>query len=241
MRKLTAENKRVLTESNWSYSKLDIYNTCQASFYERYINGKYITSENQFFGNALHEFLERKIKNEAVLAADIFEKHKVDQKEFKKFHDCCKDIKFFLKHEIFKKEGRLVPELEIVERIGDFNLKFKMDIFIEQEDKVLIYDLKSTKTSMYANDHVDQLKIYRYICQKKFGKEAETYLYYPVPDELLKLTFPLEDTFEVSLIDNIKKVINQDTEFVEQPHRFCAWCPFVDCCTKYQSGECKNV
>lgn len=141
---------------------------------------------------------------------------------------CLDNGRKFIETQVFPFEFR--PEEKLIEEIYGKKFIFIIDLLVFRNDKIYLYDYKTSKNANYADDHRYQMAFYKYIVSKKYPeKEIIVNLFFPKVNKTIlleKLKFDLRSYFK-----DVNTIL-ETKNFQPTIHKFCDWCAYK------KSGDC---
>jgi superfamily II DNA or RNA helicase len=181
----------ILKQFNLSYSAYNTYKTSPLQFYFQYIKKANPTDKGfQVYGdagNVVHESIEEYIKTGKDIFHETWVKYDIDNQTgmrgVKLSYNNYKQMFENAKQICCNFSGKVEVEKEIQVQIHGMNIKAFLDIYIEAEPYVFIYDWK-TNTSGDAEKHKSQRLFYSWLIWKTQGKFSHTKWFYLACDKV---------------------------------------------------------
>lgn len=232
---------------DFSYSRIDTYNSCPAKYFYSYIQKEpRSTNAAALLGNVVHSVLENTLENEKELSlAELQDEYNSNIKSWDtnniisnelinvgkvildNFYDENQDTKFNI----------LDKEMEFDFIIGSYRVRGFIDRVDVFGNRIYIVDYKTGKWEVALKDVATnlQLGIYALAISELFpGKEVYAELYYLRSGKKKGHLFTSEEIFLVKkrLVENIQKIINDNNFIPTTNTRICSYCEHA------QSGAC---
>ena len=245
------ENEFIISNMQWSFSKLNSYYTCPYEWHEKYIMCQ--RGENGFFGeygSCCHDILERYAKGEISL----FEISQAYEEQFMKtvVHDAPPNKYVDIKQSYFEKgldyfdnidldldEYEILGvEKEVHFKIGDKEFVGFIDLLLKEKEtgKIIILDHKSASIKILKNGKVSksdeahvrefirQLCLYAIPTIEEYGKVDELWWNLFKEKKWLKIPWTQEDQDEaIEWAKNTIQLIEQDNDFACNPDFYYCW------------------
>lgn len=227
-----------------NYSKIQTYKTCGRKYDLKY-NQKFNTvlESGMDFGSSLHAAINtlhqnylthKKIQYTEKELRQIIEVNWIDlktkRKETKELQNTA--IKYLFSYHT-KNQGlyRYITFSEKSFNFADIDYTFNgiFDLILNQEDKVIIVDFKTSNINNPAYDH--QMQLYAFAYQKIFGKIPHEIKLHSLKDGTINLVSFNQDSLN-SIKDELRQITNKikNNEFDPVFGKHCSQCPFKEFC-----------
>jgi hypothetical protein len=243
------ENNFFVRDFNWSFSKLNCFDTCKYAFYLQYIEeNKGIDNSFGQFGTHCHKILEKYANNEL----EIFEllpeyemtywetvTEKFPPNKYKDLGESYfnQGLEYFENFEGFDEYEILGVEEEVKFKIGEFNFTGFIDLVL-RKDGIIINDHKSkSKLSKKEKEkYLKQLYLYSIPIKEKYGEYPKELWFNMIRfNEIIKEQFQmnkLEETKEWAL-NSINSILNEKDWKPTNSDYFCRFiCGVRELCDK---------
>jgi CRISPR/Cas system-associated exonuclease Cas4 (RecB family) len=244
---------------NFSYSSLTTFLQCPYKWYRTYILGEKASNYYLDLGIAVHKFCEEYLKKE--VKADSMRRRLFELIENSSYYsnEMLEEINSIMDYKNLKYFDKILGGRNITVEsfvkvpFKQTNLLGKLDVLIEEPEKIVIVDFKTSKKykGEYNSDWM-QLYLYAYIYSQMMYKKKKS-----IPDTIQVVLWYLRDnTIEVEYAkpENLEEAFyfahntaNQILNYMNQydsgkqpfkpsKNKFCGNCDFKEICVKENSS-----
>lgn len=201
---------------NFSFSSIKAYLQCPKKFYRQFILREPVKSEAMDLGIAVHTALEKKLKNNLTndKVRDVYKVLSLNS-EFDILKEGLKILSDKTLDLVFSafKDRNIESEISLQYPYKDteHNIKGKLDVLIEQEDKIVIVDFKTGKKRGKAGYWFDwlQQKIYSLLVEMKYKRENKKL-------KPIQAVFWFVRNNDILTFDNIQEYNTRTKLFIEK-------------------------
>jgi CRISPR/Cas system-associated exonuclease Cas4 (RecB family) len=233
----------VVILSNYSYSRLDLYENCPLAYKYRYIDKRQeAPSEALERGSEVHEWIAAYVKH-------LIEKDLRTDLDWIRRASANPEAKEIL--DTYAGTHLLEPGNYVIEKMWKIPLEGHtwwgvIDLLKDEQARVLVTDAKSDH-KLRSKTEIDkdrQLKYYAWMSSKKYPKAEEfvcsiDFVRFGVTRST---TYTREDIpkIEQEIIDAIER-IEADRDFHARPGTRCAWCSWTSDCPAIAAGDLEVI
>lgn len=229
--------------SNYSYSRLDLYEGCPLAYKYRYIDKRQeAPSEALERGSEVHEWIAAYVKH-------LIEKDLRTDLDWIREASATLEVKEIL--DTYAGTHLLEPGNYVIEKMWKIPLEGHtwwgvIDLLKDEGPRILVTDAKSDHKlrSQTEIDKDRQLKYYAWMSSKKYPKAEE----FVCSIDFIRFGVTRSTTYTVEDIPKIEREIlsaiervEADIDFHARPGTRCAWCSWTEICPVLNQGELEVI